>query len=132
MRFRFRFSVASLLLLVTATALLLGYTEWRRRDVIRKYEALRAEGLTLQPLSGTWWPKGPPTALIMFRPRGSNMLSHHRSRYTIAEAIARYRDWHARLKNIGVNVVQLGVFGAHGNQELILLDDPNDLVKLAQ
>src|SRR6185436_14982073 len=105
MRVRVRFT--TLFLLFTAVALFFGYAEWRRRDIIHKYDALRAEDLTLMPLSGSWWPQAPPVALIVFRRSGSNMLSHYRSRYTVEEAIARYRDWHARLKDIGIPVVQL-------------------------
>ena len=132
MRLRFRFNVAWLLLLITAVALFLGYAESRRRHIVREHRALRSEGVTLQDLSDTWWPESQYAVLITFRPAGPGMVSQHRSRYAVAEAIKRYRDWHARLKSIGVEIVQLSVYGAHGKQELVILDDPDDLADMIE
>ncbi len=128
---RFRFSLLGLLLTTTLLALFLGYAEWRRRYVIREYETLRAEGVTISPLSGSWWPVGPPTAIIIFRVSKDSDLTHYRSRYTFAEAEARYFDWEARLKDIGVQTVQLAVHKGGGIDSLVVIEDAADLKEVA-
>jgi hypothetical protein len=128
-RRRFRFSLGAMLLAVTACAVFLGYAEWRRRWMVEEYAALRAEGLTLQPLSGTWWPEAPPVALIIFRPSKikPGMLSHYRSYYSADEAVRRARDWQARLRRLGVPIVDLFVGDAKGPKKLTRVNDPDDL-----
>src|SRR5262245_31639824 len=93
---RLRYSLKVLLIAVTALALLLGYETWRRKFILREYQSLTAEGVTISPIQDGWWPTAPPAAVILFRSK-SNKLIHHRNYYSFAEAKPRYRDWESRL-----------------------------------
>ena len=53
---RFRFSLAALLMLVTAIALTLGYTQWRRQSIYREAELLTALGARVYLSDGLLWP----------------------------------------------------------------------------
>jgi hypothetical protein len=131
-RRRVRFSLAMLLAAVTVCALFLGYAEWRRRWMVAEHAALVAEGVTVPPLSGSWWPQPPPAVLIIFRPSRvrPGTFNQNRSSFTTDEAVLRARDWQARLRRLGVPTVQLSV-PAPTAFDVTLLKDAEELREYA-
>ena len=118
---RFRFTLRSLLIIVTLAAALLGYAQWRRHRIMREARELRSEGFTLL-WEDTWanwiWPVVPKKAKFEYYevPGGKWKLGSDIYRAEDEDSInAHYARGTDRLNALGVEEVRLDREGKPGN-----------------
>jgi hypothetical protein len=118
MRIPKRFTLSALFLMMTVTAVIFGYSQYRRRWLTAEVKQLASEidpsyeGYAARPLqlNDHWfWPTAPKRFLLM--------IEQYRGHYVLrgvkvsrSEVQAYFESMGDRLRSIGVGTVQYGVY----------------------
>ncbi|MBL9162083.1 MAG: hypothetical protein JNL18_04995 [Planctomycetaceae bacterium] len=109
----FRFRLSSILIAFTVVALLLGYTQVRRRGLNQAFADLRASGCRMRFEDHWLWPVVPEEANIVFRLHPSGDYSLEKGTYTAqplmskADRIETFKALRSELLGLGVTDVWL-------------------------
>jgi hypothetical protein len=97
---RFRFSLAALLLLISAAAAFFGFAQWRRQRIIEQCESLRRDGVLVMLPSDAVdriWQRNPTTAML------------DPARFNLVIDWHMAKDWErvqAQIKELGISDLQ--------------------------
>jgi hypothetical protein len=120
-----RYSVRALLVLQTAFAVLLGYSQWRRQRLLSQIEAMRDAGATVYVRQDGWaraWMPSPRNAQLEVKEASAGTFVVGGRTLTLAQADERIVQFRRRLRGIGVKsfVVEAQMKG--GSRHQILYD----------
>ena len=126
-RYRFRFSLKTMLIVAAILAVPLGYSQWRRISIMREARALEAEGFYLlwednsrrQGWLPDWlWPVVPRQAAAKYDvlpSQPTNMFRIGSKVYTDAELLRNWEKASDSLRAMGVEKIRCDVNGKVGD-----------------
>lgn len=104
-----RFKLSTLLIALTVAAIVLAYSQARRRYLVREFADLAALGSNSVPIDDWFWPVVPDSVGVVFHESPSGKLTIRSKNYTRAEAVELYHSLAGRLRALGVAEVPMFV-----------------------